>query len=115
MWLHHMPVDGSERLRGHGSLLGAMDTTLHVEKHSGDIRTASVVKANKSDEGERVAFKLESVTVCEGTTAPVVIEADAGDVQSGKPKRKLSDRAKLALQALTEACDKSRQAGAGRQ
>jgi hypothetical protein len=102
MWLHHMPVDGSERLRGHGALLGAMDTTLHVEKFSGDTRTASVVKANDSDEGERVAFTLESITICEDTTAPVVIEANAGDIQAGKPKRKLPDRAKLALQALSE-------------
>jgi hypothetical protein len=103
MWLHHMPVDGSERLRGHGALLGAMDTTLHVEKSSGDTRMASVVKANDSDEGERVAFTLESITICEDTTAPVVIEANAGDIRADKPRRKLPDRAKLALQALTEA------------
>jgi RecA-family ATPase len=25
-WVHHIPVDGGERLRGHGALLGALDT-----------------------------------------------------------------------------------------
>src|ERR1700730_11954109 len=32
MWIHHIPVDGGERMRGHGALLGAMDTTIHVVK-----------------------------------------------------------------------------------
>src|SRR5262249_17047340 len=31
-WIHHMPMDGGERLRGHGALLGALDVTLHVDK-----------------------------------------------------------------------------------
>ena len=29
---HHTPVDGKERMRGHGALLGAVDTTVHVTK-----------------------------------------------------------------------------------
>jgi RecA-family ATPase len=50
-WVHHMPVDG-ERMRGHGALLGALDTTIHVLK--GDsVRTATVVKANDSEEANR--------------------------------------------------------------
>ena len=31
-WVHHVPVDGALRLRGHGSLTGALDTTMGVEK-----------------------------------------------------------------------------------
>ena len=50
-----------------------MDTTLHVCK-SGMGRTATVVKANDSEEGECIAFDLESVQIGEdGTTAPVVV------------------------------------------
>lgn len=71
LWVHHMPQDGAERLRGHGALLGAMDTTVHVQ--AGDVKTASVVKANDSEEGECVAFTLESVTIGPETTAPVVV------------------------------------------
>ena len=49
LWVHHMPQDGAESLRGHGALLGAMDTTVHVQ---GGVKTASVVKANDTEEGE---------------------------------------------------------------
>ena len=81
-WLHHMPAE-AERMRGHGSLLGAMDTTILVAK-SGNLRTATVVKANDSEEGVQIAFSLESVTVgtdADGnpTTAPIVIPAEAQD------------------------------------
>src|SRR5215471_13609379 len=56
LWVHHMPQDGAERLRGHGALLGAMDTTVHVERLSDSVRCATVMKANDSEEGERVTF-----------------------------------------------------------
>ena len=49
LWVHHMPHDG-DRMRGHGALLGAMDTTLHVIK-SASGRSATVVKANDSGRG----------------------------------------------------------------
>jgi hypothetical protein len=70
-----MPQDGAERLRGHGALLGAMDTTVHVAK-SGGLRTATVIKSNDAEEGESIAFTLESIIIGEDTTAPVVIPAD---------------------------------------
>ena len=54
LWVHHMPQDGAERLRGHGALLGAMDTTVHVERLSDNVRCATVMKANDSEEGEQV-------------------------------------------------------------
>ena len=57
LWVHHMPQDGAERLRGHGALLGAMDTTVHVAK-GGAVRTATVVKANDAEEG--VEYRLYS-------------------------------------------------------
>jgi AAA domain len=83
LWVHHMPQDG-ERMRGHGALLGALDTTIHVEK-TGDLRTAKVVKSNDSEEGEQVTFTLESVVIgTDGeteTTAPVVLPADSAAVK----------------------------------
>jgi hypothetical protein len=103
LWLHHMPQDGTERLRGHGALLGAMDTTVHVEKVSDEIRAATVVKANDSEEGERVAFKLESVTIGPETTAPLVVPVDGETIRPAEPDRNLSSRDQLALRALTEA------------
>jgi AAA domain-containing protein len=105
LWVHHMPQDGAERLRGHGALLGAMDTTVHVEKLSDDMRGATVMKANDSEEHERVTFTLESVEIGPETTAPVVVAADPLMVTATAKRsgRKIPDRAKLALNALREA------------
>ena len=108
LWVHHMPLDGGERMRGHGALLGAMDTTVHIVK-ADRIRTATVVKANDSEEGASIAFTLESVTIgvdSDGieTTAPIVVPADAStEKASTSPKQKMSDRQRLALKALTDA------------
>ncbi|MET3838746.1 AAA family ATPase [Bradyrhizobium sp. OAE829] len=102
LWVHHMPHEG-DRMRGHGALLGAMDTTLHVVKSAGG-RSATVVKANDSEEGERVAFDLESIEIGDdGTTAPVVVPLDGANLQSSTAKRKISPKQRLALEALTEA------------
>jgi len=101
LWVHHMPHDG-DRMRGHGALLGAMDTTLHVVKSAGG-RSATVVKANDSEEGECVAFDLESVQIGDdGTTAPVVIPIDGAGIKTSSTRRGISSRQKLALEALTE-------------
>ncbi len=61
LFVHHMPKE-SESMRGHGALLGAADTTILVSKAAG-IRTATVMKANDSQEGESLGFTLESVSV----------------------------------------------------
>jgi AAA domain len=106
MWLHHIPIDGGERLRGHGALLGALDTTISVVK-ADTIRTATVMKANDSEEGERVAFTLESVGIGQGgdpTTAPVVEPAENLPPPSAS-SGKLPKAAQIALRALTEALD----------
>jgi hypothetical protein len=107
LWVHHVPQDGKERLRGHGALLGAMDTTVHVEKCSDSIRKATVIKANDAEEGEYVNFTLKSVTIGPETTAPVVVEADpliANAVfTKTKKRRKISDRSERALRVLHDA------------
>jgi type III secretion system FlhB-like substrate exporter len=80
MWLHHMPHD-ADRMRGHGSLLGAADTTILV-RNSGGLRSATIEKANDAEEGKRLTFTLESVPVGEdGTTAPIIAPADAHTAQ----------------------------------
>lgn len=85
LWVHHMPQDGAERLRGHGALLGAMDTTVHVAK-AGALRIATVIKANDAEEGESIAFTLEGVTIGPETTAPVVVPAEnAAQAKSVEP------------------------------
>ena len=100
-WVHHVPIDAGERLRGHGALLGALDTTINVEKLASGLRTATVIKANDSEEGEKVAFTLESVEIGPETTAPVVVPLD-GEPPRQAPTRKLPARYKLALESVTD-------------
>lgn len=106
--VHHIPTDGTQRLRGHGALLGAVDTTIGVAKFPTH-RTATVDKQNDGEEGETVAFTLESVEIApanddeEATTAPVVV-AFAGPIATVAASRKLSDRQRNALETLADLC-----------
>src|SRR5690348_10290376 len=77
-----IPTYGNKSLRGHGSLLGACDTTIKVESLS-QCRSGTVDKVNDGPDGERVTFDLKSVELHfdpetnTSTTAPIVIPADA--------------------------------------
>jgi AAA domain len=111
--VHHVPHD-AERMRGHGSLLGAIDTGAFVQKSTG-VRTATVIKANDSDEGERVAFTLESVELgtCETAsaevprkvfTAPVVVACPDATVSGARNgARKLNANQRRFIGILTTA------------
>lgn len=112
--VHHIPHD-SDRLRGHGSLLGAVDTTLSVSNNGG-VRSFKVVKANDSEEGESIAFKIESVQIGRnGTTAPVAIPLE----NSATPRAASSWQPKLRLirdciaEAVIEHCIEHRIGGDG--
>ena len=113
-WVHHIPLDGTERLRGHGALLGAMDTTISVVKQADGVRTATVAKSNDSEEGEGVAFTLDSVVIGEDadgnvTTAPVVVPVEGGPRRQPPKSGRLPKAAQIALRALTEALDEQGQ------
>jgi hypothetical protein len=108
LWVHHMPLDAGERLRGHGALLGALDTTIHVVKAADGIRRATVIKANDSEEGEGVAFTLEGVEIgkdADGnpTTAPVVVPVEGAAQRQASQAARLPKAAQTALRALHEA------------
>jgi hypothetical protein len=115
MIIHHTPQDGAKRMRGHGALLGACDTTIAVERGH-ELRTATVDKANDSPEGERIAFTLESVELRrdEGdpTTAPVVVPAaiDPGTPaartrRGGPAAHELPRSTRIAFDALQRAIE----------
>jgi hypothetical protein len=103
--VHHIPADGTPRLRGHGVMLGSFDTTICVEKQ-GDVRTATLDKANDGLDEGRIAFELHSVTIAPAdgddpeTTAPVVMAAET----PARPPadQKLPERYRLALDALRD-------------
>jgi len=82
--IHHSPIESPNRLRGHSSLLAALDTSVLVRK-TGAARTADVVKANDGAEDESVSFDMRGVSVgvdSDGseTWAPIVIPAERDSV-----------------------------------
>jgi hypothetical protein len=105
--VHHIPADGTQRLRGHGALLGACDTTMRIEKVGG-VRFCSVDKSNDGPEGERVTFDLMSVELHRDeetgvvTTAPVVVPAEASASETARGP-KLTPNQKSMLSILAEA------------
>jgi hypothetical protein len=115
--IHHIPQDGSSRLRGHGSLLGAMDTTLTIEKSSGATRRATIAKNNDGEEGASLAFTMRSVTLWtdpetgENTTAPIIEAAADSPTERSKSCKdkgsKLPKTAQLVLNALYEVVGKN--------
>ena len=101
--LHHIPADGTQRLRGHGALLGACDTTIKVESF-GTFRAATVDKVNDGPEGERATFDLKSIELHfdaetgKATTAPILIPAEAPSVAASKgPNLTANQRSMLTL------------------
>ena len=108
--LHHVPHE-ADRMRGHGSLLGAVDTTVHIVKGVAT-RSGTVVKDNDGADGQRVDFILESVEISrdpdtgQETTAPVVLRATqatgdiAAEVSGGK---RLNDNQLRFIQLLQRA------------
>jgi hypothetical protein len=105
--IHHVP-QGQLRLRGHGSLLGSMDTTVSLEKSAAGSVTAAIDKNNDGPEGETIAFCLKAIELYhdpetgERTTAPVVIPTEVVPRQPGckKPLSPKYERARRALAGL---------------
>lgn len=105
--VHHIPHD-SDRLRGHGALLGAVDTSVSVANH-GTIRSAKVVKANDSEEGEGVSFTIESVEVADdGTTAPVAVPVEASGVAAHARSGKWAKGLRLVHEAILAALEQGK-------
>jgi hypothetical protein len=103
--IHHVP-QGQLRLRGHGSLLGSMDTTVSLEKSSSGSVTATIDKNNDGPEGQAIAFRLAGVELyrdpetSETTTAPVVIRSEIVSHRAGSKKKPLSPKHERARRTL---------------
>ena len=110
MLVHHRPKNNENVTpRGHGSLLGAVDTCLLVEGAAAGVRHATVQKQKDADPGEPVDFLLIPVTIGvddEGLAvtsciiAPPVPRLGAFAEVRTAQKPKLSPDAKAALREL---------------
>jgi AAA domain len=107
--VHHIPQDGAQRLRGHGALLGACDTTLSVTGSGKSVRTCILDKANDAVEGAQVNFELLSVELSRDeetgnvTTAPVIIPATEANAVNTATGAKLTPNQQSMLNILDDA------------
>jgi AAA domain/Primase C terminal 2 (PriCT-2)/Bifunctional DNA primase/polymerase, N-terminal len=106
--IHHVPVDRTDRMRGHGSVLGAVDLTVRITKDDG-IVMVEADKANDLIEKPRFAFRFESEELArEGlkvTTAPVLVPCDT-PARASRPKSGPKSRAERIMRdAIAEALD----------
>lgn len=103
--IHHVP-QGQLRLRGHGSLLGSMDTTVSLEKSNSGSVTATIDKNNDGPEGQSIAFRLKAIELYRDlengdiTTAPVVIPTEDVLQRVGRKRKPLSAKSERARRAL---------------
>jgi AAA domain len=98
---------GKDETKGsRGSNAHPADADVQVQIFGEEIKSARVIKGNDQPEGELIAFKLESADLGideDGDSITTAILCDQMfEEQARAPKRKLSDRQKLALGALTE-------------
>jgi hypothetical protein len=104
--LHHPGKDDTRGARGHSLLKAASDTEIEVTKDKDtDTVTVSVVKQRDHRTGELFAFKLEEVEIGENeegcaVTSCIVVPVE---VNSRKPKSKITGQAKIALDLLRKA------------
>jgi hypothetical protein len=92
VWVHHKNAAG-DRERGHTSLRANIDTAIEVTKDDEtNIRTAKLVKLKDGEDGLRIGFELQSVTVGryddgKEITSCVVAPAQLVTEQTGKRTR----------------------------
>jgi hypothetical protein len=111
--IHHVPVDRIDRMRGHSSLLGAVDTTVRVSKDNGTVIVEIDIAKDLDDPKPQLAFTFRSVWLLTDpntgieTTAPVMVPAEVQPVKqkTKQAKVKLPKSANIALAALREAID----------
>jgi hypothetical protein len=110
--VHHTPLGESDRMRGHTSFNGAMDTTVRIEKRNG-IVALEVDKASDLPDAEKpkLFFRFKSITLTSEphTTASILIQAEDQAAEmaaaSGKGKKKETKTVRIFREAFIEALD----------
>ena len=103
--VHHCGVEGT-RPRGHTSLTGAVDAQLAVRRDTLGNVVTTVEWLKDGAEGESVASRLEPIEVGIDEDGDPITSCVVEPVEVGAARpvtnRKLSDRQRLALEALTD-------------
>ena len=106
--VHHCGKDEAKRLRGHTSLLGAINTEIEVKRQRGEVGTATITKQRDGADAAEFVCALEKMLLGydddgDEVGSCVAIPADPADVPKEAGNKKLSDGLKVALDALTRA------------
>jgi hypothetical protein len=110
--IHHCGVDGT-RPRGHTSLTGAADAQIAVRRDAANKIIAEVEYLKDGPEGNRIASRLEAVTVGtdengDPTTSCIIDPLEDNLPSPTKTKlKKLSNGAKIALDTLRKALNEA--------
>ena len=107
--IHHVPHGDQTRMRGHGVLLGAADSTISVEKDAESGRhTLMVRKANDGPDTLKFGFDLTSILLStdpetgDETNAPVVVPADVTGQGRTNGNVRLSNSEELVKRILAD-------------
>lgn len=104
--IHHGGKDATKGLRGHSSLLAALDSAIEVSRN-GESRFWRATKAKEAEDGRRRGFRLKSVVIgYDDENEPessCVVEPDDSAVQEEKP---LTPALAYALESLKTALGK---------
>jgi hypothetical protein len=105
MVVHHSPIEG-RRMRGHSSLLGAVDTTIEVGRSGANRFRARIDKSNDGPTVDPISWTVESIELHQDletgvvTNAPVVIPESSPSSASALPMKKAEvEMAKILVEA----------------
>lgn len=103
--IHHPSKSDPTGLRGHGSLLGACDTVIHIniEDEQTGVRTATLTKSRDDASGLQLRFELEVVKLkeCDSWGDPqttVVVKLTAHEKPRQQPKGKQQQKLLVELE-----------------
>jgi hypothetical protein len=103
--VHHCGIDAT-RPRGHTSLAGAVDAQIAVKRDHADNIMVTVERMKDGPEGDQIVSRLEVVEVGLDADGDALTSCAVLPVEGVQARpdinRKLSDRQKLALDALAE-------------
>lgn len=106
--VHHVGKDSTKGLRGHSSLLAALDSAIEVSRN-GESRFWRTSKAKEAEDGRRRGFRLKSVVIgYDDENEPessCVVEPDDSAVQEEKP---LTPALAYGLESLKEALEEEK-------
>jgi hypothetical protein len=107
--VHHCGKDAARGMRGHSSLLGAVDVVVEVERSAAGTRSMRLEKVKDGKDGDEHGFELETVELGydddgDAITTCIVVPSDADATPA---VQKVTGAAELALRLLRKAVEEA--------